>query len=94
MTETLDDKIARILTEYAAEPCRAPLDRTLSLRGDLAIDSLSLVSVMVRLGEELGVLDLEAWGAEISKIETVGDFVAFGHALVASTQPRAPSVAP
>jgi len=75
--------VSDLLVEYAAEGARRPrpLDPELSLREELGIDSLSLVSVMVRLGEAFGVYDLEAWGAELGKLRTVGDVIDFGRAL-------------
>ena len=78
----MEEMVTRLVLEYAQDaPEGRPLPSALSLRGDLAVDSLSLVSMMVRLGEEFGVLDLEEWGAELEKLQTVGDLVSFGNAL-------------
>jgi acyl carrier protein len=86
--EPLDEKVTRLVLEYAQDVPAGPrpLDPALSLRGDLAVDSLSLVSLMVRLGEEFGVLDLEEWGAELANLQTVGDLVGFGKALQRSQE--------
>jgi acyl carrier protein len=77
----VDARVKALVREYAQSPVAATgLDPKASLRRDLGIDSLSLVSVAVALGDELGV-DLVEWGADLSKLETLGDLVALGHAL-------------
>jgi acyl carrier protein len=83
MGTELEEMVTRLVLEYAQDVPAGPrpLDPALSLRGDLAVDSLSLVSLMVRLGEEFGVMDLEEWGAELQTLQTVGDLVDFGRAL-------------
>jgi acyl carrier protein len=76
----VDARVTALVLEYAQTPPSGPLDHKASLRRDLGVDSLSLVSVAVALGDELGV-DLVEWGADLSKLETLGDLVALGHAL-------------
>ena len=77
----VDARVEALVREYAQSPiANSGLDPKASLRRDLGIDSLSLVSVAVALGDELGV-DLVEWGADLSKLETLGDLVALGHAL-------------
>ena len=49
-------------------------------RGDLAIDSLSLVSLAIRLGEEFGV-DIVESGVEFSQLRTVGDLMVIAEKL-------------
>jgi acyl carrier protein len=67
--------VERLVLEYAQNtPPKLPLNPALSLQGDLAIESLSLVSLTVRLGDELGV-DVSALDLEIDKLRTVGDLV-------------------
>jgi acyl carrier protein len=81
MTESVEEKVTRLVLEYAQKlPAKRPLDPALSLRGDLAIDSLSLVSVTLRLGEELGI-DLVEKGADLASLRTLGDLAKLGHAL-------------
>jgi acyl carrier protein len=73
--ETLSELVERLVLEYAqtAPPAR-PLDPGLSLRDDLAVESLSLVSLTLRIGDELGVDVLEA-GLELGDVRTIADLV-------------------
>jgi acyl carrier protein len=74
-SETAEARVERLVLEYAQTlPSKRPLDLRLSLRDDLAIESMSLLSLTVRLGEELevDVLDL---GLELGNLQTVGDLV-------------------
>jgi len=81
-SETIEEKITRLLLEYAQNTVpERPLPPALSLRADLAIESLSLVSVALRLGEELSV-DIVESGLELGRLDTVGDLIAAAHALV------------
>jgi acyl carrier protein len=76
-------RIAQLVLEYAQTPPGTPglaLDPALSLRRELSIDSLSLVSLALRLGEELAV-DLVELGLDLSRLETVGDLIALGRSL-------------
>jgi acyl carrier protein len=73
--ETAEARVERLVLEYAqSTPSKRPLDLRLSLRDDLAIESMSLLSLTVRLGDELevDVLDL---GLELGNLQTVGDLV-------------------
>ena len=73
MRETMEERITRLLLEHAQNvPDVRPFPLGLSIRKDLAVESLSLVSVTVKLGDELGVDVLEA-GIELGTLETVGD---------------------
>lgn len=79
--ETLEDRVERLVLEYAQSlPAARPLDRGLSLRNDLVIESLSLVSLTLRLGDELGV-DLVEVGFELGDVKTVGDLVSMAQAI-------------
>jgi acyl carrier protein len=70
---TIEDRITDILLEYAAAaPSARPLDPALSLRDDLAIESLSLVALTLRVGDLIDV-DLVQSGIELSGLHTVGD---------------------
>jgi acyl carrier protein len=72
--ESLEQRVTRLVIEYAQTPPTgpSPLDPKLTLRGDLAIDSLALVSLAIRLGEEFGV-DIVESGVEFGQLQTVGD---------------------
>jgi acyl carrier protein len=84
---SVGERISRLLREYAPDPpAPGALPWALTLRGDLGLESLTLVSVALRLGEELGV-DLVEAGVDLSGVETVGDFVALGQKLDAARHP-------
>jgi acyl carrier protein len=83
--KSLSEKVTRLVLEYAQSlppeaSAGAPLDGKLTLRGDLAIDSLALVSLTIRLGEELEV-DVVESGLDFSQLETVGDLLAVAEKL-------------
>lgn len=80
----VDARVVALVREYATNPPVGPIDPRASLRGDLGVDSLSLVSVAVTLGDELGV-DLVEWGADLGKLVTLADLVALAHALAAAS---------
>jgi len=83
--ETLEACVERLVLEYAQSvPPERPLRAGLSLRNDLAIESLSLVSLTLRLGGELGV-DIVEQGVELGKLSTVGDLVDVARTLTAQT---------
>jgi acyl carrier protein len=84
--ETLDAQVERLVLEYAQKaPPKLPLNPLLSLQSDLAIESLSLVSLAVRLGDELGV-DVSALNLEIGNLRTVGDLVVVARQLSQSNR--------
>jgi acyl carrier protein len=73
--ETAEARVERLVCEYAeAVPAKRPLDARLSLRDDLAIESLSLVSLTLRMADELGV-QLDELDLELGEVKTVGDLV-------------------
>ena len=73
--ESLETCVERLVLEYAqSAPPQRPLQAGLSLRNDLAIESLSLVSLALRLGGELGV-DIVEEGVELGQLSTVGDLL-------------------
>jgi acyl carrier protein len=72
--EPAETRVERLVLEYAQNVPARPLDARLSLREDLAIESLSLVSLAVRLGEELGVDILDA-ELELGDVKTIADLV-------------------
>ena len=83
--KSLSEKVTSLVLEYAQTPpagasASAPLDGKLTLRGDLAIDSLALVSLTIRLGEDLGV-DVVESGLDFSQLETMGDLLAIADKL-------------
>jgi hypothetical protein len=80
-TETSQSRVERLVRMYAPTPPSAgALGSTLALREDLGIESLALVSLVVRLGDELGV-DVVESGIEIGTAKTVGDLVRVADAL-------------
>ena len=75
-SEAPEARVERLVLEYAQSvPTGRPLDSGLSLQNDLAIESLSLVSLTLRLGDELGV-DVVELGIELGGVRTIGDLVA------------------
>ena len=73
--ETMELRVERLVLEYAqAVPKRRPLEARLSLQNDLAIESLSLVSLALRLGDEFGV-NVVDMGLELGAIKTFGDLL-------------------
>jgi acyl carrier protein len=76
----VDARVAALVLEYSQSPPSGPLDPKASLRNDLGVDSLSLVSVALALGDQFGI-DLVEWGADLSKLETLADLIALGQAL-------------
>jgi acyl carrier protein len=85
--ETLETLLTRLVLEYAQAIPATPLPPTLSLRRDLAIDSLSLVSLALRVGDELGV-DLPSLGIELGGLQTVGDLFALARSLQTKGEER------
>jgi acyl carrier protein len=79
-TDAIEGWLARLLGEYAQKPVAVPLDPRLSLRDDLAIESLSLVSLVVRLGDKLGV-DAADDSLDLAGLHTVGDLLTLAHHL-------------
>ena len=74
-TETTEAQVERLVREYSqSAPQEGPLSPRLSLRDDLAIESLTLVSLAVQLGSELGV-DVVDVGLELVDVKTLGDLV-------------------
>jgi acyl carrier protein len=73
--ETTTARVERLVREFAQGiPAGRPLDGRLNLKNDLAIESLSLVSLTLRLGDELGV-DVVEMGLELGDVKTLGDLV-------------------
>jgi acyl carrier protein len=67
------DRVASVLAEYVpVMPANRPLPEGLSLRRDLALDSLGLVSVLIRLGDDFGI-DVDDQEFDLAGLETVGD---------------------
>ena len=79
--ESNQARVERLVRKYARTvPGGAPLALDLSLREQLGIESLALVSLMVRLGDELGVDVVEA-GVQVGVAKTVGDLVKIADSL-------------
>ncbi len=89
--ESVEESLERLIVEYAESvPATRPLDAGLLLKEDLAIESLSLVSLTIRLGQEMG-LDVAELGLEFGEMRTFGDLVRVAHTLsgLQATQPKA-----
>ena len=79
--ESAEARVERLVSEYAESvPVERPLDTRLSLRDDLAIESLSLVSLTLRLADELGV-NVDELDIELGEVRTLGDLVRVAHTL-------------
>jgi acyl carrier protein len=69
----LDPTIARLICEVLPRRLqRTPLHESMSLRGDLGIDSLGLMSLAFRLEEEFEI-DLMACAEEVANVQTIED---------------------
>jgi acyl carrier protein len=82
-TESMQAHVERLVREYSDGVPSGALSMALSLRDDLAIESLSLVSLAVRLGADLGV-DIADVGLELGGVKTVGDLVSVAESIHAS----------
>jgi acyl carrier protein len=78
--KSLEDRIGEILADYSDSAKKGPLDLSLSLRDDLAIDSLSFVSIVLRL-EDAFAVDLVEKGFQLHTMKTIGDLVELGRSL-------------
>lgn len=77
----MEARVERLVLEYAqGVPAARPLDAKVSLQHDLAIESLSLVSLTLRLGAEFGV-DIVDLGLELGELKTFGDLVSVARTL-------------
>jgi hypothetical protein len=86
MPETMEDRITRLLLDHAHNAPRArPLPLHLSIRKDLAVESLSLVAVALALGDELEV-DVLSAGVELGSLDTVGDLLNMAHRLASRAE--------
>jgi len=75
LEETMESRMERLVLEYAQTvPKTRPLEPRLSLQDDLAIESLALVSLALRLGEEFGV-DIANMDLELGAVRTFEDLV-------------------
>jgi hypothetical protein len=84
---TIEDRITALLLEYVQTAPAGPLDPSLSLREDLAIESLSLVALTLRVGDALNV-DLTQAGIELGGLHTVSDLFQLGRRLEQEAQPK------
>jgi acyl carrier protein len=85
MRETAEDRVERLVTEYAVNvPPTRPLDPGLSLKDDLAIESLTLVSLTLRLADELGV-SVDDLDLELGEVKTIKDLVRVANTLAQAT---------
>ena len=81
MGETPEARVERLVLEYAQSlPSARTLDPAISLREDLVIESLSLLSLTLQMGDELGVNVMDS-GIELGELKTLGDLVAMARML-------------
>jgi len=86
--ESTSMRVERLVLEYAQSlPVERPLPARLSLHDDLAIESLSLLSLTLRLGDEIGV-DVTESGLELGAVKTLGDLVQVAQALLEQSNNR------
>jgi acyl carrier protein len=82
------DRVASVLAEYVpVMPANRPLPEGLSLRQDLALDSLALVSVLIRLGNDIGI-DVDEQEFCLAGLETVGDLADLAEQLALGAKKR------
>jgi acyl carrier protein len=83
--QAVESMITDLILEYALNaPADRPLRAEFTLRDEIGLDSFSLVSVMLRLGEELNVDLMEAstrLGIDLQQISTFGDLVRLSRAV-------------
>jgi acyl carrier protein len=85
--DPVEERVERLVLEYALNQTEAgALDKRLSLHDDLGIESVALVSLAVRLGEELG-FDVVELGLDLGDLKTLGDLTRFAKSLARSQGP-------
>ena len=86
MPDAMETLVTELLLEHAQNvPPQRPFPKSLSIRKDLAVESLSLVAVTLRLGDELNV-DVTEAGIDLGGLNTVGDLVTVAHGLAQRAQ--------
>jgi hypothetical protein len=83
--ESVDQYVERLVREYAQSVPAGALARTVSLKDELAIESLALVSIAVRLAGDFGV-DVTDFGLELGSLKTFGDLVEVAQTLERQTK--------
>ncbi|HOB35219.1 MAG: acyl carrier protein [Firmicutes bacterium] len=71
MSEALKDKIIKLIADQAGVPVE-DIDGETSLQGDLELDSLDIMDLLLVLEEEF---DIQIPDEELSKIQTVNDVI-------------------
>jgi len=83
----VEERVERLVLEYAlTQPSVRPIDTRLSLRDDLEIESLSLVSLTLRLGDEFGV-DVVGIGLDLGELRTLADLIKAAKRISRSREP-------
>jgi acyl carrier protein len=86
--ETAEARVERLVLEYAETvPAKRPIDPKLSLKEDLIIESLTLVSLTLRLADELGV-NVDELDLELGEVKTFGDLVRVAETLARTDQAK------
>lgn len=71
MSEALKDRIIKLIADQAGVPVE-DIDGEASLQGDLELDSLDIMDLLLVLEEEF---DMQIPDEELSKIQTVNDVI-------------------
>ena len=78
---SIENRISAMLAEFAQATSQTiPYDSSLLLRDSLGVESLALVSVILRMGDEFEV-DITDSAMELNSITTVGDLYSLAHKL-------------
>ena len=86
LQSSIANRVSEILLEYAqADTSKLSIVPSLSIRNDLAIDSLSLVSIVIKIGDACGVDVVEA-GLDLTSLLTVEELVSLATALNSKTR--------
>ncbi len=86
-TAPLETTVERLVREVMPRRLQqAPVEPSMSLRGELGIDSLGLMSLAFRLEEEF-CIDLMGHADEVANVQTVGDVHRLVHLLGSSADP-------
>ena len=83
--KSIEDTVSSALIDYVQDaPKNGFFEPYRSLRDDLGIESLTLVSIILRIADELGV-DPMSFSGELTPPTTVGDLLALGKSFQTST---------
>ncbi len=82
--KSIEDTVSSALIDYVQDvPKNGFFEPHRSLRDDLGIESLTLVSIILRIADELG-MDPMSFSGELTPPATVGDLLALGKSFQSS----------